>query len=131
MPFDRSEFKDSIASRESSREQELMPLIRALQGAAPVMNAMMTESDAWNRYLSILQGFVTRIKAAQDQAAARLSGSGVWEPSQLIKLKSDVLTCGAMLEAFTIAIELPKALMDGGEAAQEIVSKFETKHPST
>lgn len=131
MTFDRKDFKESVASREVSHEREMMPLIRVLQGAAPVMNTLMTESDAWNRYLAILSGFAERLKASKAYAQFRLSAPDIWEPFQLTKLKSDILVADAGLEMLQVAMELPKALIEGGAKAQEIVNQFEVKHENT
>lgn len=128
MPFDRKDFKESVTARADKREREMMPLIRVLQGAAPVMNELMTGSDVWNRYLAILTGFAERLKAGKTHAQARLAAQDVWESQQLMKLKSDILVADGMLDMLQTAMELPKALIEGGSVAQEIVAKFEAKH---
>ncbi len=131
MPFDRKDFEAAATGRKDQRERELMPLIRLLQSAAPVMAEMMTGSDDWNRYLAILSGFVDRLQAGKATATARLADPGVWEPTQLTKLKSDILTADAMLDVLQTAMQLPKAIIDGGEAAAKIVKKFEARHEAT
>lgn len=131
MPFDRKEYDESVASRQVNRQREVMPLVRLLQGAAPVMNEVLTGSDAWDRYLTILQGFVERLKVGRTAAQSRLSDPGVWEHHQLVKLKSDILIAEAMLDILKTVMELPKALIEGGETATEIISQFEAKHAGT
>lgn len=131
MEADRKEFHKKTEQHALERQQQMMPMVRMLAGAAPVMQAMMTESDAWNRYLAILQGFLETIKKSRAMAQDRLSDPTVWEPYQLVKLKSDVLQATAMIEALETAIQLPKALLEGGEAAKEIISKFEAQHETT
>lgn len=131
MPFDRKEYQESTASRQVKREREMMPMIRLLQGAAPVMHEMLTGTDAWDRYLAILQGFVERLKIGKASAQTRLSSPDVWEPHQLVKLKSDILVADAMLDILKTVMELPKALIEGGETAKEIINQFEAKHAGT
>ncbi len=128
MSFDRADFKATVADRTQQRERELMPLIRVLQSAAPVMTELMTGLDAWNRYLAILSGFAERLQIGKATAAAKLADPGIWEPSQLTKLKSDILTADAMIDVLQTAMQLPKALIEGGEAAAKIVKNFEEKH---
>lgn len=128
MTYDRKDHVALVAAKEQRREQDMMPMYRMLSGAAPVMTELVTGSDAWDRYLQILQGFVDRAKSAKARAEAQLADPAVWEPYQLMKLKSDILTSGAMVEALMVAMELPKALIEGGDAAKLIVSKFEAKH---
>ena len=131
MTFDRKDFEDLSAHRKVNRELELMPLHRMLQAAAPIMASMVTGSDAWDKYLAILQGFVDQAKNSKLNAESRLAAPDVWEHGQLMKLKADILTCNAMIEAWTVAMQLPKALIEGGEIANTIVAQFEAKHAST
>ena len=128
MAYDRKDLKAAVADRAHEQQRALMPLTRMLSAAVPVMNSLMTESDAWNRYLEILQGFVEQTKNSKLMAESRLAAPDVWEHGQLMKLKNDVLTCSAMVEALTVAMQLPKALLEGGAAAKEIVAKFEEKN---
>lgn len=128
MNYDRADYQASIEKAKDERQRDMMPLIKVLQGAAPVMSELMTKSDVWNRYLSILQGFNDRIKASKQRAEAQLSDPSVWEPYQLMRMKSDGLCADAMLEILQTVMQLPKALIEGGAEASQIVSKFEAKH---
>ena len=131
MPFDHDDFQKSVDRKQVDRTRTLMPLIRVLENAAPVMNELMTADGNWNRYLAILQGFVEGIKIAKAAAEQRLADSNLWEHHHLVKLKSDVLQSAAMLDILTTVMELPKAILEGGEAAHDIVTNFEAKHAST
>ncbi len=101
-----------------------MPLVRLVAGAAPVMDAV-TRDENWNRYLSYLQGILETWTKARDAARMKLSSPAVWSHEELLKLKCDVLIAGATIEAFQLAIDLPKAIMGGHEEADRIVKDFE------
>lgn len=128
MPFDRNDHQALLAKRDNKLQQDMMPLIQVLQRAAPVMQSMMTGSDAWDRFLTILQGFSDRINASKNSATASMADPTLWEPYQLAKIKSDIIVCIAMLDILKTVMELPKALIEGGEAANELVNKFEADH---
>ena len=131
MPFDHDDFQKSVDRKQVDRTKALMPLIRVLENAAPVMNELMTADGNWNRYLAILQGLADGIKIAKAAAEQRLADPALWEPSQLIKLKSDTLQSTAMLDILATVMELPKAILEGGVTAHDIVTNFEAKHAST
>ena len=125
MPFDLSDHKQAVAERKDRALREAMPQLRMVQAVAPVMQAMLTTSDHWNRYLTFLQGQVDRIKLLKDTAHARLAGHMVWDYADLVKLKSDVLRADCMIETLMFCMNLPKAIIDDGHKVDAIISKFE------
>lgn len=127
MDADRSDVTALRARRQEQKTREQLPAMRMLAAAAPVMDKLMTESDAWNRYLGMLQAQVERITKLRDFAKTRLADPGIWDPMALTKLKADVLQAEAMLGVLQFVMELPKALMEDGARAQQVVSQFEEK----
>lgn len=129
MPtFDRQEYTGKVAELQERRVAAQMPAIHLLQRAAPIMNEVMTGSEAWNHYLTVLQGYGERLTAARDRAMARLAAPDVWSAESLLKLKADVLVCNSQIELLQFAISLPKAIIDGSKSLDDIVAKFEAKH---
>lgn len=122
MTYDRTDFAQSTKVRDIKRAQEMMPVARLIAGAQPVMNAL-TQDAHWNRYLTILQGFIERWKVSREAAQQRLSDPTIWETVDLLKLKSDVLIASATIEALDIAIQLPKLILEGGNAAEEFIQQ--------
>lgn len=127
MPFDRKDFALSMKEAQEKKTREAMPALRMIQAAAPVMERLMTQNDAWNRYLGILQGQVVRITALRDDARAKLNAPNLWDPTMMVQVKADALQAEAILGALQFCMELPKALLEDGRRAQEIVSQFEAK----
>ena len=123
MAFDR---KDYVVNK-PDRAGQMMPLVRLVAGAAPVMNAL-THDENWNRYLTYLQGMIERFTSSRDLAKAKLSDSVTWKHEELLKLKSDALVADAMIQAWQLAMDIPKAIMDGSQEAQRVIQEFEEKH---
>lgn len=127
MSFDRKEFLDTVTQRSQERTSNLMPLLRQAQAVAPVMEKLLTGTD-WDRYLSYLQNLINLARAAKESAQDKLgSDPNVWDVNSLTKLKSDILVADGMIKAWTLAMELPKALIAGAEEAGKIISRYETK----
>ena len=131
MPFERKEFLDSVAEKMKQRGATSIPALRALQAVGVVMAKLTTHSEEWNRYLSHLQGWVERTREAKAAAHARLADPAVWEPHQLAKLKSDILQADARIEAWELAMQLPKLLTEGGEQAQALINELDRDHDKT
>lgn len=124
MAYDRKDFDDGAAERKQARRVEFLPMARVLAGAAPVMSAL-TGDASWDRYLTYLQGFVERTTAALVSTRAKLDDPNLWGHLELVKLKSDILVAEGMVQALTLAINLPKAILEGAEQAQKLITEFE------
>lgn len=128
MAYDRSEFAASVTDLRDKRLQASMPLIALLQRAAPVMMDMQTSSQSWNHFLTILQGFGERVTAARDRAQTALGDPHLWDRDAICQLKAELMACNAQIDLLAYVMAIPKALIDGGHDASEIIAKFEAKH---
>lgn len=131
MSFDKDDFLANVSNRIQERNFALMPALRQLQAAAPVMHKLLTGSDAWDRYLTYLQGYIEQAEQAKIRAQAKMSDPRIWDGENLMKLKSDILIADAMAEAWAAAMELPKALIAGAEEASKTIARFEEKNGSS
>lgn len=127
MPFDRKDHAELVAKKNEARNREMLPAFRALAAAAPVMDRLNTGNEAWDRYLTILQGQVERITRLRDDACRRMRDPAVWGDEANRMLKAEAMRADAMLEVLDFVMNLPKALIEDGARAQEIVSQFEAK----
>ncbi len=124
MAYDRSDHVATIRDRQQERAREIMPLVRLVASAATVMHGL-TENEHWNRYLTYLQGIIETWVKARDSAAVKLGSPAVWSHEELLKLKCEVLVANATIDAFRLAINLPKAIMAGKSEAERIIGEFE------
>ncbi len=125
MPFDKAEFLSTVAKRAGERSANLMPALRVALAVGPVMKELQTGNDAWDRYLSHLQGYIDKATEARTLVQRKLADPNVWDANALTKLKSDIMVCEAMIEAWGAAMTLPKALLAGAEVAQAQITRFE------
>lgn len=126
MTYDRDDYKATQAERKHERQAEMLPMARILAGAAPVMDRV-TKSEDWNRYLSYLQGFLERLTRQRDMASAKLADPAIWNTEHLLKLKSDILMAQTGIDWLNLSISLPKAIMEGADGANALISDFEGK----
>lgn len=128
MIADRNDIAATLKAKHDRRAQEIMPMVRMVAGAAPVMARLMTQDENWNRYVTYLQGMVERTAAARDAARAKLNDPNVLEHAAMLKLKFDAAEADAMVRAWQLAIEIPRAVLEGGEEAEKIIANFEKKN---
>ena len=98
------------------------------RGAQSFMAKLTTGSEEWNRYLSYLQGQIETTRGRKADALSKMADPAVWDTQVLTKLKSDILQADAMIAAWEWAMELPKALADGGAEATEFLNKLEREN---
>jgi hypothetical protein len=129
VSFDRDQFLETITKRAGEHTSSLMPLLRQAQSVAPVMERLVTNTD-WDKYLQYLQSYINQAERAKANAQRKLGDPSVWEASLLTKLKSDILIADAMIEAWTMSMELPKALIAGADEAGKIIARFQPEEES-
>lgn len=123
--YDKREFLEAVKQKSSQRTLDNMPFLRAAAAVAPVMEKLTTNSEHWDRYLSYLSGFIKQAEAYKANAQAKLGDPTVWQPDVLMKLKSDILVADSAIQAWMSAMELPRALIEGGEQAVNAITRFE------
>lgn len=128
MSYDRAQFLATVANKAQGRQSDILPVYRMVQAVGVVMQKLTTASSEWNRYLQLLQGQIERAEAAKITAQSKMNDPAVWDSQALAKLKSDILMTDAMILAWRLAMELPKAIIEGGGKAQEIIDRFEREH---
>ncbi len=127
MPYDRDEFIAGIAARRKETVSAQMPLLRQMAAVAPVLERLQTGGD-WDRYLQFLAGLIEKAETRKAAAQQTDADPTVWDPQQRTKLKCDILVADAYIAAWRIAMELPKALIEGGEKAMQAIAEFEKKN---
>ena len=129
MNADPNDFAARLREKHAQRQNEAMPMIRAAAAVAPIMDRLMTTPD-WDRYLQYLQARVDQAKKSRETALAKLASPEVFDLAEMTKLKTLITTADSMIAAWEFAMGLPKALVEGGEAALALAAEFEKKHES-
>ena len=128
MSYDRKDFLEAVKEKAQKRRADALPSVMALQAAGVIMARLTTGSAEWNRYLSYLQGQIEKARERKEVAHSKMADPSIWEPFQLNKLKADILQADAMIAAWEWAMELPKALVDGGAEATEFLNKLDREN---
>jgi len=130
MSYDKQEWLEFVGTKIRERTADALPALKMMQAQAAPMHQVLTQFDYWNRYLSFLQELINRTTARKELAQARMQDPAIWDAQQLAKLKSDILTADAMIQAWDVAMKLPKALIEDAEKAKELIEQFEKKDES-
>src|SRR5687768_2602712 len=109
MSYDRTDFNAKLAEKARKRDASAIPAYRAIQAAGVIMAKVTTNSDEWNRYLSILQGQIDKTRERLLAARAKQDDPALWDIAERNKLKADILQAEAMIAAWELAMQLPKA----------------------
>lgn len=127
MSFDRKEFTASLKQVHERKQAAWQPVARLVQGAAVVMDGLVRD-EAWGRYATYLQGMMDRFAVQRKLALDKLADPMVSDEKEMRKLKSDIAIADTTIATLKFAIELPVAIIKGGEEAKEFVKKFEEKN---
>ena len=128
MEADIRDFQKRQSEGQADRTRELLPMLRVMQAAAPVMEALITGSDVWNRYLGYLQAQFDQATTRKRYAQDRLADPLVLAHEDLLKLKNDILVADAILATLKFAMELPKAIIEDGYKVTDIIAQFDKKN---
>jgi hypothetical protein len=127
---DRKDFAPLLEKRHGEANARLLPLARLVQGAAVVADKLK-RTEEWERYCTYLQGMANKMVGARDTARAKMNDPTVLAHADLLKLKFDAAEADAMVRAWTMAIELPAAILAGGEEADKFIQEFDKKNETT
>jgi hypothetical protein len=122
---DKTDFTATLAQRHDRKQAEIMPLIKLVAGAAPIMDKLVVD-EKWTRYQSYLQGLIEQWTKQRDAAQSKL---GIpLKTEELQKLNADVISANASIAAWELAIQLPAAIVQGAEHARKTIAEFEKRH---
>ena len=127
MIADRKDAAEMLSRRHVERQQSMLPMARVLAGAAPVMDKL-ARTEEWNRYCTYLQGVSEQFAARKKIALQKLGDPSVTEDQQVRKLRQDIFIADVSMDTLKFAIELPAAILKGGEEASQFVKDFEKKN---
>lgn len=128
MTWDRKEFTDNVSHRIREQQQATLPAYRMIANAGVVASHLLTDREHWDRFLSLLQGFANGLEDRKKDALSKIPDA---TPEELRKLQVDIIKADAMMAGVRLAMELPKALHEGAEQAQEIIDKYEKANETT
>jgi hypothetical protein len=129
MIAERKDMKALVDSKHAQARSQILPLARVVAGAMPVMDKLARSSE-WERFASILQGQSNQFASRKEVAQQKL-GDPMVDDAQAKKLRMDIFIADATIAAFQFAIQLPAAILEGGEQANNFIVEFEKKNEDT
>ena len=128
MSFDRAEFKQFSEDQNAGRVKSQIPHLRALMAVAPRMEAL-THDEKWDTYCAYLTGIKEKLEAAKNGAQVRLNSPAVVNNDEMMTQKIALLVNEAQIQMIDLALDLPKALLDGADGATRLIEKWDRDHP--
>ena len=124
--FDRSDFAALTDAKKHKRMEGQIPALRALMAVAPKME-QLTHDERWDTYCSYLAGIKEKLQAAKLGAQNRLNSPAVVNNDEMMAQKITLLVNEAQIQMIDLALDLPKAMMDGADGAKELLAKWDTE----
>jgi hypothetical protein len=125
--------KDAIAvleKRHAAASANIIPMARLIQGAAVVADKLQRTTE-WDRYCTYLQGMAEQWKARKAVALQKLGDPAVVKDEDVRKLRQDIFVADVTMDTLKFAIELPAAILQGSEEADNFIKEWEKKHEAT
>ena len=130
MIADRKDVVQSFEKRHAEAGARILPIARLIQGAAVVADGLV-RSPEWDRYCTILQGVQEQYAKRKVAVQQKLGDPSVVKDEDVRKLRQDIFICDVNIDTLKFAIELPAAILQGGEEATKFVEAFEKKNDSS
>lgn len=130
MIADRQDFAKVVAQRHTEANQRMLPMARLLAAAAPVADGLQ-RSPEWERFVTILQGVLNQFATRKQLAMQKLGDPSVTKDEDVRKLRQDIFIADVSVDTLKFAIELPAAILKGGEEADQFIKNFEKKNEAS
>ncbi len=125
MAFNRDEYRASIAEAETQRSADSVRDLKRHARASLEAQAV-TGDPHWDYYLSHLQAAIETTDAQIAHLTASLCDDTVVDHNQLMTLKLALAECKGMANAWKVARNLPKDLIENGEKATALLETLDT-----
>lgn len=79
---------------------------------AEVKSRHLTQDRNWDTYLTYLQANIESLKVMVEGATAKLVDPKTLDHAEMMAAKMVIVEANAMIRAFTMSIQYPKAIMD-------------------
>jgi hypothetical protein len=130
MIADRKDVSAVLEKRHSEASARIVPMARLIQGAAVVADGLKRTPE-WERYCTYLQGIAEQFKVKKAEAQRKLGDPAVTKDDDVRKLRQDIFIADVTMDTLKFAIELPAAILQGGEEADKFIEAFEKKNETT
>lgn len=130
MIADRKDAVSPIEKRHNEAQARMLPMARIVAGAAPLADSLQRTPE-WERYCTYLKGMADRFAAQKQVAQQKIGDPSIVDDAQVRKLRQDIFEADVWVRAMQFAIELPAAIIQGGDEADKFISSMEKKNEAT
>lgn len=109
--YDKKLCRQVLIKHKLESKTEVQHTAELLRQSA-VKSEHLTNDELWDAYISRIQAQIEKLEAMRDQAREELESAGIWDSTELSRIKSVVLEAKAMIKAFNIAISYPKEIIN-------------------
>lgn len=102
-------------------------MAKLVQGAAVIADKLVRTAE-WERYCTYLQGIAEQYKSRKIAAQQKLGDPSVVRDEDVRKLRQDIFIADVTIQTLAFAVELPAAILQGGEEADKFIATFEKKN---
>lgn len=123
MSLSRDEWADRVEAKKAERDAAHRPQLDMLRQAA-VGAELLTGNEHWDRYLSYLQAAVEETERQREGFQAIVNDAKTVDHGQLLVAKLAMAECRARIEAWKVAMSLPRDLIAMGEQAKDLLERL-------
>jgi len=125
MGFDRDrDWEGRVTPLSKERVRRVAPDLHAIQRAA-LEAAEVTGDEHWDFFVSVIKAKVEDLMGQLEVTEEALKNSDDFTTSVLINQKLAVRIFGSQIETLNWVLELPKALLEKGDRATELLKTIE------
>jgi len=124
MTFEREDFerlRQSSLKDNYAKATSHLTLIK--QGA--VVGESMTGVQAWDTFLSFVQGAIDTTREQLDALNHTLASPDILDHDRMLSIKVSMIRCKERIAAWEAIVKLPKDLIEHGEQAQSLLDRME------
>jgi len=126
--YGKSEFlasKTKLAQEAEKRQttDQIERSMRFLEQAEVSQEALMADPH-WRHYQQMVQGAIEQTKTHLETLKRSLEHPDLTEESEIQRVRNQLFICRARIEAWEVAISLPKSIIENAEQARERLKQF-------
>ena len=128
--FDHEGFKQLMDKKQGDVvKQQQTQLLQLSRAAVPASS--LTNDPSWDSYLTYLQGVIEISQKQVDALQTQFNDGDVYDHASLLLLKSHLMRAKERIKAWTFALDLPKAILESADKANELLEKYKDQLTET
>ncbi len=128
--FDHEGFSKLMEKKQGDVvKQQQTQLLQLSRAAVPTSS--LTNDQNWDSYLTYLQGVIELSQKQVDALQIQMNDGDNYDHPTMLLLKSHYMRAKERISAWTFAMELPKAILDSADKANQLLEKYKDQLTET